>query len=130
MLQCEIDMPGHSLQLEENEDNAQATYGALKPFADLDLYVADEAYSTQLGWSEGSLVMAENIIRSYLGGGLPSWLPEQEWQRANLTSPGFDDTEGGLLPELLHYKAHCLTSMVLDHSCTCSTSQDLVYRKL
>lgn len=45
-------------------------------------------------WSEGSLAMAENIIREYLGGGLPAWLSEDQWQRANFTSPTFDDYEG------------------------------------
>ncbi|KAK9784816.1 hypothetical protein WJX73_010557 [Symbiochloris irregularis] len=66
----------------------------LKPFADLQLYVADEAYSTVQGWSEGSLAMAENILRDYLGAGLPSWLPEDQWQRANFSNPAFNDYEG------------------------------------
>ena len=84
------------VQSEEDENNATSTSEALKPFPELELYVANEAYSTVLGWSEGSLAMAENIIRDYLGGGLPAWLGEDQYQRANFTNPAFSDYEGEL----------------------------------
>jgi hypothetical protein len=45
----------------------------LKPFGNSELYIANEAYSTQLGWSEGSLVSAENLLLDYFGAHPASW---------------------------------------------------------
>ncbi|KAK9823395.1 hypothetical protein WJX72_002466 [[Myrmecia] bisecta] len=56
--------------------DAVAASGVIHPFPGIPLYVANEAYgpATTQGWSEASLVLAENIIQGYFGGGQPSWM--------------------------------------------------------
>jgi hypothetical protein len=65
---------------------------AIKPFSDLELYVADEAYGTQLGWAEGGLVMAENILTSYFGATTPAWM-RNSTVTAVTFGPNFSDYE-------------------------------------
>ncbi|KAL3144103.1 hypothetical protein ABBQ32_003893 [Trebouxia sp. C0010 RCD-2024] len=66
---------------------------ATKPYADLDLFVANEAYSTQQGWSEGSLTMTENYLQRYFNVGIPSWMRTTTWPQINLVEPTFNDYE-------------------------------------
>jgi hypothetical protein len=64
----------------------------IKPFGDSELYVANEAYSTQLGWSEGSLVSAENLLLDYFGAEPAPW--QRDVTAANLRfGPGYKDFE-------------------------------------
>lgn len=51
-----------------------------------------ESRRTQFGWAEGSLVMAENIVREYFGATTPSWMTE-ETARVSRFGPTFNDYE-------------------------------------
>jgi hypothetical protein len=67
----------------------------IKPFDNIELYIANEAYSTQLGWSEGSLVSAENLLLDYFGVQPAGW--QRDVTAANIRfGSGYMDFEDNL----------------------------------
>jgi len=64
---------------------------ALQPFANMPIYVANEAFGTmrlengtlgsEHGWAECSLVMAENILTKKFGLNPPSWIPTDDYEK-------------------------------------------------
>jgi len=64
----------------------------IKPFGDSELYVCNEAYSTQLGWAEGSLVSAENLLLDYFGVEPAGWQRDVTARNVRF-GPGYNDFE-------------------------------------
>jgi len=61
---------------------------AIQPFAGKEIYVANEAFSSVTGWAEGSLIMAENILRFKFGLDMPDFIPNR--YSSNYTDILFD----------------------------------------
>lgn len=54
----------------------------LNPVPGVPIYVANEAFSVDQGWAEGSLIAAEKILYKYFGLNRPSWLADDYWHDA------------------------------------------------
>ena len=54
----------------------------LNPVPGVPIYVANEAFSVDQGWAEGSLIAAEKILYKYFGLNRPSWLADSYWHDA------------------------------------------------
>jgi hypothetical protein len=74
--------------------DAVAMSGVIHPFPGIPLYIANEAYgpSTTQGWSEASLVLAENIIQGYFGGAQAPWMRNTTLTKV-IFGPNWDDYE-------------------------------------
>lgn len=46
-----------------------------------DVYLVNEAFGSRVGWCEGSLVMAENVVHSHFGLSRPEWLDAKTYAR-------------------------------------------------
>ena len=59
----------------------------LRPFPDMPLYVANEAFGPMPGWAEGSLVMAETVLHRFFGMGKPDWISNETYMKHVLIPP-------------------------------------------
>lgn len=59
----------------------------LNPVNSIPIYVANEAYSFDQGWAEGSLAAAEKILQKYFGLTRPTWLSNSHWYNAIILNP-------------------------------------------
>ncbi|DBB01665.1 hypothetical protein WJX77_008557 [Trebouxia sp. C0004] len=82
-----------SMKDPEDSGLAESVDSAVKPYANLELYVANEAYSTQQGWSEGSLTMTENYLQRHFNVGIPKWMRPSTWPQINFVVDTFNDYE-------------------------------------
>lgn len=61
----------------------------LNPVPSVPVYVVNEAFSTDQGYAEGSLIAAEKVMKNHFGLNRLSWVGNQYWYDAIIANPNF-----------------------------------------
>jgi len=61
--------------------DSEAPKYVAKPLDDLNIFVANEAWSASGGWAEGSLVLTERVLYHKIGLSKPSWISNSYYNR-------------------------------------------------
>lgn len=83
----------HDFKEGGNYTSVEAVDRVIKPFAELNLFVVNEAYSLYQHWSEGTLTMAENVLRKHFNLSVPA-LMSPETAAAVLYGPDYKEFRG------------------------------------
>ncbi|BDA43792.1 probable Achacin at N-terminal half [Coccomyxa sp. Obi] len=76
-----------------NDSSVANVASSVQPFPKLRLYVASEAYSVYQHWCEGTLIMAENVVRTHFNATVPAWMGQETAQRV-LFGPSYNEFRG------------------------------------
>jgi hypothetical protein len=61
----------------------------LRPVPTKNIYLVNEAYSTDQGWAEGSLIASEKVLRKYFNLNRPVWMGNTYWYDAIIANDNF-----------------------------------------